>query len=342
MFADKLKDFAQPLIIAEIAQNHDGSLGACHAYIDALAAAGVDAVKFQTHIAAEESTLDEPFRVKFSQQDATRYDYWKRMEFSEEQWASLKKHAEGKGITFLSTPFSVAAVEMLSRIGVPAWKVGSGDTLSRELLAAILATKLPLMVSTGMSNWAEIDALVEMLKGAGADFALMQCTSMYPTPLAKVGLNVLEEMQQRYGCRIGLSDHSAATAPAMTALARGFGLIEVHATFDRRMFGPDVTSSLTVDEIASLVRYARELAELNANPVDKDAMAAQLAAQKQLFAKSIALKADLPAGHVLSLADITSKKPASGIAWEQRDAVIGKRLKRNVAANVLLKNEDFE
>src|SRR5262245_60624614 len=114
-------------IVAEVAQAHDGSLGMAHAYIDAIGNAGADAVKFQTHIAAAESTPNEPWRVKFSPQDATRYDYWKRMEFTEEQWHGLKKHAVECGLEFLSSPFSVEAVDLLTRVGVAAWKVASGE-----------------------------------------------------------------------------------------------------------------------------------------------------------------------------------------------------------------------
>ena len=114
-------------IVAEMAQAHDGSLGTAHAYIDAIAKAGADAIKFQTHIAAAESTPSEPWRVKFSPQDATRYDYWKRMEFTEKQWHGLKKHADERGLKFLSSPFSVEAVELLTRVGVAAWKVASGE-----------------------------------------------------------------------------------------------------------------------------------------------------------------------------------------------------------------------
>lgn len=342
MFLEKLKDKTQPLIIAEIAQNHDGSLGMCYAYIDALADAGAHAVKFQTHIAAEESTIDEPFRVKFSKQDETRYEYWQRMEFTEAQWVGLKQHADEKGIQFLSTPFSVAAVELLNRVGVPLWKVGSGDTLSRELLDAMIATGKPIIVSTGMSAWDEIDAVVDILKQSGTDYTLMQCTSMYPTALEHTGLNLLQEMQEKYGCRIGLSDHSASLSPAMAAIARGFNLIELHATFDRRMFGPDVGSSLTIEEVAQLVKFANNVATMDANPVDKDAMAAKLKAQKDLFAKSVALKKDLPAGHVLAAEDITSKKPATGIVWAEKDKVIGRELAHDVPSNRLLRQEDLK
>ena len=114
-------------VIAEIGQAHDGSLGNAHAYIDAIANTGADAVKFQTHIASAESTKDEPWRVKFSLQDETRYDYWRRMEFSKEQWVGLKKHADDKGLLFLSSAFSIEAFELLQRVGVSAWKVASGS-----------------------------------------------------------------------------------------------------------------------------------------------------------------------------------------------------------------------
>ena len=144
-------------IIGEIAQAHDGSLGTAHAYIDAVAATGADAVKFQTHIASEESSALDTWRVKFSRQDATRYDYWKRMEFTAEQWAGLKQHAEEKGLVFLSSPFSLAAIDLLERLGMAAWKVASGEVTNRLFLDAMIATKKPVLVSSGMSYLAELE-----------------------------------------------------------------------------------------------------------------------------------------------------------------------------------------
>ena len=338
----RLSNNATPLIVGEIGQNHDGSLGMCHAYIDALADAGAHAIKFQTHIAAQESTVDEKFRVKFSYQDDTRFDYWRRMEFTEAQWAELKKHADDKGIAFISTPFSVAAVELLQRIGVEAWKIGSGDTSSETMMSAMLATGKPIMVSTGMSDWAEIDGVVGILEEAGAEFALLQCTSKYPTPLADVGLNVLTEMQDRYRHRIGLSDHTGSLSPSMAAIARGFSLIEVHATFDRRMFGPDVPASLTIEEVGALVRFADDLATLDSHPVDKDAMAEDLREQKALFARSVALREDRPTNHVLREDDLVAKKPGTGIPWSDRQSLVGKALTSDIPANRLLTIGDFE
>src|SRR6185312_6966331 len=134
-------------LIAEVAQAHDGSIGMAHAFIDAAADAGVDAIKFQTHIADAESTLDEKFRIKMSGQDQTRYDYWKRMEFSAEEWAGLSQHARERGLTFLSSVFSVPALQLLDRLGVPAWKFGSGEIVTSDLLDAAIATGKPLLIS---------------------------------------------------------------------------------------------------------------------------------------------------------------------------------------------------
>src|SRR5262245_49617347 len=128
------------MIIGEVAQAHDGSLGMAHCFIDAIAQAGADAVKFQTHIAAAESTSTEPWRVKFSPQDATRYDYWRRMEFTEGQWQGLKHHVEDRGLKFLSSPFSLEAVDLLTRVGVAAWKIASGEAGNIPLFERIAGT----------------------------------------------------------------------------------------------------------------------------------------------------------------------------------------------------------
>lgn len=339
-FAKRLHDESVPVIIAEIGQNHDGSLGMAHAYIDVLADAGVDAIKFQTHIASDESTLDEEFRVKFSYQDKTRFDYWKRMEFTESQWLELKKHSHARGIEFLSTPFSIAAVNLLSRVGVGAWKIGSGDTKSNNMLDLMVATNKPVIISSGMSSWKELDKIVKDFSNTDLNYYLMQCTSKYPTPLTEVGLNVLQDIKNRYGCRVGLSDHSGSTSPAIAAIARGFSLIEVHATFDKRMFGPDVNASLTIDDIEDVVQFAANLRSMDNNPVNKDDMAKSLSKQKKLFDRSLALIKDLPSGHVLSENDLTLKKPGGGLSWSDRAKLINRPLSRDKSMNRILKIED--
>ena len=144
-------DGAPCTVIAEIAQAHDGSLGAAHAYIDYAARAGAHAVKFQTHIADAESTPSEPWRTRFSRQDETRLDYWRRMEFTAEQWAGLKRHADDRELLFLSSPFSMEAVALLNEVGVAGWKVASGEITNFRMLDAMASTGQPVILSTGMS-----------------------------------------------------------------------------------------------------------------------------------------------------------------------------------------------
>jgi N,N'-diacetyllegionaminate synthase len=328
-------------LIAEVAQAHDGSLGLAHSFVDAAADAGADAIKFQTHIAAAESTLDEPFRIKFSKQDDSRFDYWRRMEFSEAQWAGLAQHARDRGIDFLSSAFSVAAVEMLERLEVPAWKVGSGEFGSTDLIGAMCRTGKPIILSTGMSTWQEIERSASVIDEAASPLAIMQCTSLYPTPMDKVGLNVLPEMRTKFDCPVGLSDHSASPWPALAAIARGFDLIEVHVTFDRAMFGPDAVASLTLGEFRQL-REARDAWSLmDRAPVDKDQMATTLAQMRGLFTKSLAPVRTLDQGEVVTEACLTLKKPGTGIPAADLAKVVGRRVVRAVSADRLLQWDDL-
>jgi N,N'-diacetyllegionaminate synthase len=329
-------------IVAEVAQAHDGSLGMAHAFIDAAAEAGADAVKFQTHFAAEESTLDEPFRVRFSDQDRTRFDYWRRMEFSPQQWRALAAHARERGLIFLSSAFSLTAVDLLQEIGVPAWKVGSGEFGSADLWEAMMATGLPILFSTGMASRAEIDKAVTQFRTRAVPYALLQCTSAYPSPLEEIGLNVIDEFREEYHCPVGLSDHSGSLFPGLAALARGADIVEVHAVFDRRMFGPDVRASLTFDELRTLCAMRDAIATMDAHPVDKDVMAERLGPLRTIFGRSLAPTRPLPAGTVLAPDMLKPKKPGGGIPPEALEQLIGRRLARAVSPNHILLWSDIE
>ncbi|MCI5193895.1 MAG: N-acetylneuraminate synthase [Candidatus Electrothrix sp. AU1_5] len=329
-------------LIAEVAQAHDGSLGMAHAYIDAAAAAGVDAIKFQTHIAAAESTLDEPFRVKFSQQDKTRFAYWQRMEFSCEQWQGLKYHAQDKGLIFLSSPFSLAAIELLEKIGVSAWKVGSGETVSGDILPALIATGKPIIASTGMSSFAEMDVLVDVLAGQKIPFSLLQCTSKYPVNLSEVGLEVLQKIRKRYNCSVGLSDHSGSPFPALAAMAQGAEIIEAHIVFDKQMYGPDTLASLCIEDFKLLADARDAFHTMKTYPVDKDGMAKSMEDMRCTFGKSLAVTRNLHKHELLTEEVLTAKKPGTGISLEKKEAILGKRVKKDVLMNTLLNPDDIE
>lgn len=334
---------AAPCLIAgEVAQAHDGSLGMAHAFIDAIAGAGADAVKFQTHIAAAESTRAEPWRVRFSAQDATRYEYWRRMEFTEEQWQGLAKHARERGLTFLSSPFSTEAVELLHRVGVSAWKIASGEVANVPMLERIVKTGLPTLLSTGMSPLDEIDAAVNRLTEKGAPLALLQCTSAYPCPPERVGLNLLSFFRQRYGCPVGLSDHTGTIYPGLAAAALGIDVLEVHVTLSREMFGPDVVASVTTGELRQLVEGVRFIERMRAHPVDKDALLSDMEAMRDAFMKSVVARVDLPAGVVLSAENLTVKKPGTGIPAARFPSLMGRRLRRAVQRDMPVLEDDLE
>jgi N-acetylneuraminate synthase len=330
------------LVIGEVALTHDGSLGLAHAFVDAIADAGADAVKFQTHIAAAESTPAEPFRVKFSRQDATRYDYWRRMEFTEEQWRGLAEHCRARGVLFVSSPFSVEAVDLLERIGQPLWKIASGETGNTQLVDRVLETGAPVLLSTGMSPLAEIDAAVARVKARGVDVGVFQCTTAYPCPPEKIGLNLLPVYRQRYQCWIGLSDHSATIYPGLAGAALGLDMLELHVALSREMFGPDVIASVTTTELRQLVEGIRFIERMRANPVDKDTSARETAPLRRLFTRSLVARAALPAGTVLAREHLVIKKPGTGLPPARLDEVIGRRLTRPVDADQVLAAEDIE
>ncbi len=342
MSPDRTLQPGRCLIIGEVALTHDGSLGLAHAFVDAIAAAGADAVKFQTHIAAAESTPSEPFRVKFSRQDKTRYDYWKRMEFTEEGWRGLAEHARERGILFLSSPFSIEAVALLERIGMPLWKIASGETSNTMLLDRILDTGKPVLLSTGMSPIAEIDAAVARVRARKVDVGVFQCTTAYPCPPEKIGLNMMPFYRERYGCWVGLSDHSATIYPGLAGAAVGMDMLEVHVALSREMFGPDVVASVTTAELRTLVDGIRFIERMRAAPIDKDASAQETAPLRKLFTRSVVSRVDLPAGTVIAREHLAIKKPGTGLAPERLEDIVGRRLARPVAVDQVLAAEDIE
>ena len=329
-------------IIAEIGQAHEGSLGQAHAYIEALSQTGVDVVKFQTHMAQYESSVQEPWRIKFSYEDNTRFDYWKRMEFTEEQWKELKKHTEELGMQFMSTPFSVEAAQMLNRIGVAEWKVSSGEVTNWLLLDYLSSTKKPITISTGMSTWNEIDECVEYLLSREVELSIMQTTSKYPTSNEEVGLNIIDEMKVRYDLPIGLSSHTGNIYAMLAAVARGAELIETHVCMSKHDFGPDTTSAISIDECKQLVSAVRSIESMQESFVDKDAMATELYDTSKIFAKSIYAATDITPGNIIEKELLTCRKPGNGILIRDLKLILGKKAKKMIAKGQMIDWNDIE
>lgn len=329
-------------IIAEVAQAHDGSLGMAHAFVDAIADCGADAVKFQTHIAEAESTPDEPWRKRFTSQDETRMDYWRRMEFTPAQWTELKQHAVDRGLLFLSSPFSNEALALLEQVGVSAWKVASGELSNPLLLDAMARTRRPVILSTGMSTLDEIDIAIEHIRGRDNPFVLLQCTSEYPCPPERVGLNVISELRERYACPVGLSDHSATIYPGLAAAVLGISILEVHLTLSRNMFGPDVSASVTPAQLRQIVEGVRFIEAMHAHPVDKGSIPKSVQKLRDIFTKSIVAADELPIGTVLQHRHLAIKKPGTGIAPDVLPELLGRRLKRQIHLNQRITYDDLE
>lgn len=314
--------------IAEIAQAHDGELDLAHSYIEVLSKTGVDAVKFQVHVAKAESSIHEPFRIKFSAQDKTRYEYWQRMEFSLDQWKELKAHCDAAGVEFLASPFSNAAVEILEEVGVQRYKIGSGEVTNFLLLEKIARTRKPVIFSSGMSSFEELDKTVCFLRERKVEFSILQCTTAYPTSPETYGLNVLEMLRERYKVPIGYSDHSADIGTCIAATVLGAKILEFHAVLDRNSFGPDASSSLEIEEIKQLVKSVRNIETALLNPVNK-ADNSGFQDLKNIFEKSLAVNKSLPKGHLLAFEDLEAKKPKGfGIEASKFSEVIGKPLKK--------------
>lgn len=317
-------------IIAEIAQAHNGDIHLAYEYIKALSSTGVDAIKFQTHIAAAESSIYEPFRVKMATNDKTRFDYWKRMEFTKNEWKALKQHCDDLGVEFMSSPFSNAAVDLLEEVGVKRYKVGSGEVSNFVLLEKLAQTKKPITISSGMSSYAELDLSVQFLKDRNVDFSILQCTTSYPTRPEQWGLNVITELKQRYNIPIGFSDHSSSIEACIAAVTLGAEIIEFHAVFDKNSTGPDAKSSLTINEIAALVKAVRAIEIAKNSPINKNDNSS-FTELKQIFEKSLAVNKDLKAGHLLTFDDLETKKPKGyGIDASQFENVLGKKLRNDL------------
>ncbi|MFZ2904620.1 MAG: N-acetylneuraminate synthase family protein [Cyclobacteriaceae bacterium] len=329
-------------IIAEVGQAHDGSLGIAHSYIDVLAGLGVDAVKFQTHVAEAESSIHEPFRVKFSYEDDTRFEYWKRMEFTLPQWKGLKDHCEQVGLEFISSPFSLAAVDILEEVGVKRYKVGSGETSNLLLLQKIAETGKPIILSSGMSAFQELKQTVDFLAPFGNPLSLLQCTTAYPTKPEQWGLNVLSELRKEFGLPIGFSDHSGDIFACIAAASLGAQILEFHVVFDHQMFGPDAPASLVPSQIKQLVAGVRDIEKSFGNPVDKNSIQ-DFSPLRAMFGKTLAINKPLKKGQVITFSDLESKKPANmGIPASAYRAVVGKMINKDMSAFSFLTSDDLE
>jgi len=325
-------------IIAEIGSVHDGSFGNACQLVKVAAGCGADVAKFQTHIAEAETLRDAPAPAYF--RGEPRWDYFKRTAFNELQWMGIKAACESAKIEFLSSPFSEEAVDLLERVGVGSYKVASGEVTNLPLLGRIAATGKPVYLSSGMSNWAELDAAVAVLE-KGGPLSVMQCTSAYPCPPERAGLNVIGEMARRYGLPVGFSDHVEGFAAALAAAAQGATVIEKHLTFSRQMYGSDAANGMEPSDFEKYCRGLRDVWSMTGHPVDKDDLSDYLD-MKRIFEKSIVTTRPLAAGSVICREDLTFKKPGDGISAAKYMEIVGRRVSGDLPADHKLEEGDLQ
>lgn len=328
-------------IIAEIGNTHEGSLGLAKQFIKAAAETGVDCVKLQTHIFEAESLGDAPNPPYFK--DETRKEYFERTSFSLDEHKILKCYAEELGCDFISSPFSIEAVELLEEVDIPYYKIPSGEVSNVPMLEAIGKTKKKVLLSSGMSGWDDLELAITTLKESGCpEIVLLQCTSKYPCPPEYSGLNMMNEMASRFGLPIGYSDHTSGNAVSVAAVVKGAVLIEKHFTLSKKMYGSDAQFAAEPHEFKDLVDTIRDVDVALKSNITKEDVTSELGTMKATFEKSIVAANDLPIGHVIAFQDLRFKKPGNGIPAKDYKSLLGKKLVRNVVGNTRIENADYE
>lgn len=322
-------------LIAELGSVHDGKFHIAKRLIKLASEAGANIVKFQMHIAEEETLKDAPAPEYFKTE--TRYDYFKRTAFEFSQWKKLKTICKKYNVEFLCSPFSEKAVDVLEKLKVDSFKVPSGELTNLPLLERLKKTKKHIYLSTGMSNWKEITIATKLLK---KNYTLLQCSSIYPCPLESVGINVMLEMKKRYKCEVGFSDHTLGFSAPFAAAANGASVIEKHFTISRKMYGSDAKNSMEPKDFYFLSKTLNEIWKINNNPVNKNNIN-KYKKMKYIFEKGIVSSRNILKGKILSKKDISFKKPSDGIRAIDYKKILGKKLKKSIKKNYKIKFKDL-
>jgi sialic acid synthase SpsE len=328
-----------PLVIAEIGINHGGSLAVAKDMVRLAAGAGCEMIKHQTHIIEDEMT-EEAKSIFPPNADVSIWHVMERCALSLTDEAELKRYTESLGMIWISTPFSRAAADFLETLDVPAYKIGSGEADNLPLIRHIAKKGKPVIMSTGMQTIETIRASVAILEASGVDYALLECTNLYPSPPAIVSLQGVTDLRNAFpNAIVGFSDHSIGPEMALASVALGACILERHYTDTRYRIGPDIINSMDPAELRFLIDRSREIHTALHNPKQRTASEEPV----YRFARaSVVADRDLPAGHVIAEADIWARRPGSGeIAGFEFDKVVGKRLTRAVTRNTQLKWSDL-
>lgn len=342
-FKRNIQENESAFIIAEAGINHNGYFDLALELVSRAKEAGADCVKFQTFrtSASESKHSGKPGYFAGRIGNITKHEWSRSLEFSEDQFRQLKEECERFDIAFLSTACDIEGLRILEKIGAEAIKIASADTNNDYLLAAVGQTRIPVILSTGMSSMVEVAHAIETLQKNGAsEIALMQCTSQYPTPCDQINLRVMETYRNTFGRPVGLSDHSEGITIPIAAAALGAGMIEKHFTLSRNLPGVDHAASLEPAEFALMVDAVRQVeaamggSEKKVQPEEEE--------NAKNMRRSLMAARGLRAGTVLSSEDITAKRPGTGLPPTEIGKFIGKRLKTDLEPEDLLSHSMVE
>lgn len=329
----------QPVyIIAEAGDNHMGSVSVAKEMARLAKISGASAVKYQHHLPSEEMMPDTPMSDNMQE---PLYDFLVKNALKIEDHVEVAKYCAEIGIQYLCTPFSYAAAEELrERDLLQAIKIGSGEMTDIPSLLRMAKFGVPMIVSTGMSTYEEIDETYQALIDEGVDLALMNCVSEYPPVYEDINLRVIEEMQQRYNqAIIGQSDHTPTNYTCFAAVAMGAAIVEKHVIISKLTPGPDQSVSIDFNELADLVKGIRIIEAASGN--DKRVHVKEVAIREWAF-RSLVTTKEIRAGQIISQTDIWSKRPGTGIPSKHMQEMIGKKAVKNIAANTMLSWSDVE
>ncbi len=329
-----------PLVIAEIGINHEGSLEVAKQMVDAAAKAGAEVIKHQTHI-VEDEMADAAKKVIPGNADVSIYEIMKRCALSEEDETELKRYVESKGMIFISTPFSRAAADRLERMGVVAYKIGSGECNNYPLIKHIAGFGKPMIVSTGMNDIASIQKAVDIMEAYGVPYALLHCTNLYPTKPEWIRLGAMTQLQQAFpNAVVGLSDHSLNNNACLAATALGACILERHFTDSKYRPGPDIICSMDGAEMAELIQSSREIFQMRGG--EKAALKEEQVTIDFAFATVVAI-ADIHAGEPFTMENIWVKRPGTGeIKAVDFESLLGKTASRDIANGQQLGWKDIQ
>ncbi len=328
---------APVFVIAEAGVNHNGDPALAHRLIEVAAAAGADAVKFQTfrsEALVSRHAPKAPYQVETTGGGETQLEMLRRLELSPETFAALAEACRRRGILFLSSPFDTASADDLEGLGVVAFKTGSGELTNLPLLEHLAAKGRPLIVSTGMATLDEVDAAVTIVRRHGAPVALLHCVSAYPAPPEESNLRAMDSLRERFRCPVGFSDHTPGLTVALAAIALGASILEKHFTVDRSLPGPDHRASLDPGELAALIAAVRQV-EAALGDGQKRPMPAELPTRR-VARKSLVAARALQRGETLTAACVAVKRPGTGIPPGDLPQALGRRLRRDLEADAVI------